>query len=497
MHRCAWGLPSGFQRRYAMLIPERDLSICMMNNPAQPICIAVDLGASSGRVAWARPTAAGLEISIVHRFPNQPAERAGRLYWDLEYLEREIFHGLRLAATAAPGPIAAIGMDGWAVDYVWLDAAGHALRPPYCYRDARTEMALPGLQRHISDARLYALTGCRTLRFNTLYQLYADVIADGIPEGAVRWLTLPEYFLHRLGARPVMDSTMATHTQMLQLNRQWSAEIFAAAGLALTAAPEVVPAGCDLGNMSPDWRTQPAFSDTRLIAPACHDTAAAIAGLEAEFGLDAETAYLISGTWSLLGCALPEPLVTEAARATEFTNQGGVEALSPLTPPNRIYFLKNINGLWLWEECLRAWREAGRDWPRDELLAAVRAAGDVEAGFDVHAPELLLPGHMPERICRLLAARGIAASPGPDAAPRLTALIFASLAQAYAGSLRQLSGMTGRRFCRLIVAGGGVRNHLLNQLVGERTGLEIVSGPAEPSLAGNAGVQLHALQSCL
>lgn len=461
---------------------------------AEPICIAIDLGASSGRIAWARPAAAGMEIAIVHRFANQPVERAGRLYWDLEYLEGEIFQGLRRAAAAAPGPIASIGIDGWAVDYVWLDAAGHALRPPFCYRDARTETAMSELQRQISDARLYALTGCRTLRFNTLYQLYADLRADGIPQNAARWLTLPEYFLHRLGARPVMDSTMATHTQMLQGNLEWSREIFAAAGLAPASAPEVVPAGSDLGSIAPAWQTIPGLRHARLIAPACHDTAAAIAGLEAAFGLDAETAYLISGTWSLLGCALPEPRVTEEARAAAFTNQGGVEALSSLTPPNRIYFLKNINGLWLWEECLRAWREAGRDWPREELLAAVRHADTALPGFDVQAPELLLPGHMPERICRRLAASGMQASPEADAAPRLTGLIFASLAQAYAETLRQLAGITGRRFRRLIVAGGGVQNQVLNQLIGERTGLAVVRGPAEPSLAGNAGVQLHALK---
>ncbi len=450
-------------------------------------CIAIDLGAESGRVLLARRAPArALEASIVYRFRNHPVEREGGLYWDLAYLEREIERGVDAAAAQASEGIASLGVDGWAVDYIWLDAAGCVLAPPRCYRDPRTESAMPQLWRQIPDARLYALTGVQSLRFNTLYQLYADRRDHlALPEGA-GWLNLPEYFLHHMGAPAVSEYTMATHTQMLDGRRRaWSEEIFTAAGLKLAAAPRLAEPGTLLGPLAERWRRRwPALAAAQLIAPACHDTASAIAAT----GADAlDTAFLISGTWSLIGCVLSEPCLADAARAAGFTNQGGIGG--------SIYFLKNVNGLWLLEECRRAWSAAGRAWPLEELIAAAGEHGQGAPIFPVNAPELLLPGNMPERINRELSRAGHAPLPlSPAAAPRMTASIFASLADAYARSLEQASALTGRRFTRLVVAGGGSRNHLLNAWIAERTGLQIEHGPAEASLAGNAALQFAALE---
>ncbi len=450
-----------------------------------PACIAIDLGAASGRVLLARRDGGTVEARLVHRFLNHPVEREGGLFWDLEALESEIERGIDAAAALAPEGIAGLGVDGWAVDYVWVDAAGRPLAPPRCYRDPRTEQAMPQLWHQIPDARLYALTGVQSLRFNTLYQLYSERRQGGPRPEGTRWLNLPEYFLHRLGAPPVCEYTMATHTQMLEGRRRaWCEEIFAAAGLSLAAAPRVVEPGTPLGPLAEAWRRRwPALAPAQLIAPACHDTASAIAAAGAG---ELDAAFLISGTWSLAGCVLSEPCLADAARRAGFTNQGGIGG--------SIYFLKNINGLWLLEECRRAWSAAGRDWPLEELLAALPQSGEPEI-FPVNAPELLLPGRMPERINRELARSGRAPLPtSPAEAPRVAAAIFASLAAAYAECLAQIAALTGRRFTRLVIAGGGSRNELLNRWIAERTGLKIERGPAEASLAGNAALQFTVLE---
>jgi rhamnulokinase len=454
--------------------------------------VAIDLGAGSCRITLAEWDGREAKLRPVHRYPNGPVERDGHLYWELERLCQGAEEGLRLAAERLTGKdtaIHSVGVDGWAVDYVRLDAKGKPLGDPFCYRDPRTGNAMAEVWRRIEPERIYELTGIQFLRFNTLYQLYADR-RDGVEVGA-RWLNIPEYLLHRLAgfepASAISEYTNSTHTQLLDARRRmWCDEIFQKAGLDRSAAPPLVFPGTQLGPLKGGVASLPPFQTTKVIAPACHDTGAAVAGIP---DAGADWAFLSSGTWSLLGAMLEAPCTSAAARSENFTNEGGVGG--------RIRFLKNINGMWLIEECLREWDSAaGRAWTLPELLAECERKPLPETTFNVDAPDLILPGRMPWRINRELEKSGHAPVPEDAAhAPEMANVIFASLAARYAEVLRALGEVTGRKFRRLYVVGGGSQNEYLNRLVAEQTGLEVVRSAVESSTIGNLAIQFASLES--
>ncbi len=267
--------------------------------------VAVDLGAESCRVSLLRWVEGSAQISLVHRFPNGPVQRDGpdgsSLRWDLPMIEAGVEAGLRRCAEIAVEGIRSIAVDGWAVDYVRLGDGGAGMGPvlgdPFCYRDLRTAEAESWLHARVSPERLRAITAVQPSRINTLYQLVADRQA-GLEAGA-GWLNLPEYLLFRLGGRKVSEQTMAAHGQLVDAAAgTWSDEIFAVAGIERAGAAELVEPGTDLGRLAGPLAELAAFSETRLIAPACHDTASAIAGIPA---VGDDWAYISSGTWSLVG----------------------------------------------------------------------------------------------------------------------------------------------------------------------------------------------------
>ena len=271
--------------------------------------IAVDLGAECCRVSLLRWIAGEPVVTLVHRFANAPRMVAGGLHWDLAMIEAGLDHGIRECAAIADEGIRSIAVDGWAVDYVRVDADGRALADPFCYRDERTIKAERALHRKISPERLRELTGVQLIRINTLYKLYADEM-QGLPEGS-QWLNLPEYILSRWGGARVAEHTNATHTQMVELyQRQWCREIFSAAQLDLAGAAKLVPPGTVVGRLTGPLAELPVLRDTVLIAPACHDTASAIAGIPATGN---DWAYISSGTWSLVG-AVTDPDRTKVTR---------------------------------------------------------------------------------------------------------------------------------------------------------------------------------------
>jgi rhamnulokinase len=450
--------------------------------------IAVDLGAESCRVSLLRFDAAAPVMTLVHRFANAPMMRNGALRWDFASIEAGVEQGLRRCAELAPEGIASIGVDGWAVDYVRLGEDGRALDDPFCYRDERTIEAEIKLHERIGAERLRAITGVQLLRINTVYQLYADSIADTDRQQSP-WLTLPEYLLHRLGGAAVAERTNASHTQMLALaDGAWSEEIFSAAGLAMGVAPRLVPPGTDAGRLSGSLAALPAFADTRLIAPACHDTASAIAGIPARGD---DWAYISSGTWSLVGMLLDTPRNDEEAARENFTNLSAVGG--------RVCFHKSVNGMWLLKQCMEIWAANGRAWDVAELVAAAEqvdaAHGAPEALLDVDDPPLLLAGDMPQRINAQRAALGLALlDERAENAPVVAHLIFHSLAARYAEVLRRLETCTGKRLRRLFVVGGGSRNAFLNRLTQEATGLELMCCATESATVGNFAVQLAVLE---
>jgi rhamnulokinase len=442
--------------------------------------IAIDLGAESCRVSLLRWLNGSPHIELVHRHPNAPVSHNGELRWALGQITQQMDAGLRKCAEIATEGVRSIAADGWAVDYVRLDANGQAIADPFCYRDERTIHSRAAVFERIPAERLRAITGIEMSRINTLYQLYAD--RDQLQEKP--WLTLPEYILHRLGGRAVAEYTNATHTQLVDAEkRSWSPEIFGATGLVQAAAPPIVRPGSVVGKLTGEQLDLRALAGAELIAPACHDTASAIAGIP-DSGDD--WAYISSGTWSLVGTVLREPINGKEAQAADFTNLGAVGG--------RICFHKNVNGMWLLRQCMTEWA-AEIDWTIPELIAAAENFPAPGSVLDVDDPDLLLPGEMPARINRQLKRRGLQPlAEGAEAAPKMTSLILHSLAGRYREIVGSLAHITGKKLRRIYIVGGGSRNTLLNRLTAEATGLEVRCGAVESATIGNFAVQLAALE---
>ena len=445
--------------------------------------VAVDLGAESCRVSLLRWTNQRPTIELVHRFANNARHIDGQLRWNLELIVSGVDEGMRRSAALASEGIAAVAVDGWAVDYVRLDDTGNALEEPFCYRDERTIAAEAALHQLISASRMRSLTGVQLLRINTVYQQFADRQMQ-LPEGE-SWLNLPEYLLHRWGGRAVAEYSNATHTQMVEFGQmRWCEEIFSAAGLTRSCAPPLVPPGTVLGQLTGALASLPAFASTLLIAPACHDTASAVAGIPARGD---DWAYISSGTWSLVGTSLDRPLNGDAVAEQNFTSLAGVGG--------RFCFHRNVNGMWLVRQCMEAWREAGRAWEIGDLVAQAETVGAPDQCLNVDDPELWLAGDMPTRINRQRRTQGLApVDESAEAAPVMASLIFHSLAKRYAEVLQQIEQHSGQRLRRLFIVGGGSQNRCLNRLTAEATGLTVLRGAPESSTIGNFAVQLATLE---
>jgi len=438
--------------------------------------VAIDLGAESCRVSLLRWLPDGPSIHTVHRFPNFAVERDGELRWPLQRILEGLQDGLRSCGAIASEGIRSIAVDGWAVDYVRLDAAGNAVGDPFCYRDSRTLVAEAAVHENISAARMREITGVQVQRINTVYQLHSDKAELA----KLPWLNLPEYVLYWLGARPVAELTNATHSQFVDLDGNWSSEIFAALGHSIELAPTIVPPGTEVGQLQGELAALPPFADTRLIAPCCHDTASAIAGIP-ESGDD--WAYISSGTWSLVGMLLDAPETSVRAAELNFTNLAAAGG--------KVCFHKGVNGLWLLRQCMDEWRRAGVDLELSELLSAAETVEARSFVLEVDDPELLGQGEMPARINKQLRLRGLPElDPSPGGAAAMVSLILHSLASRYAEILKRLEELTGRQLTRIHIVGGGGQNRFLNRLVAEATGLSVAVGSTESSTIGNFAVQL-------
>lgn len=449
--------------------------------------VAVDLGAESCRVSllrWVGDKDGGTpEITLVHRFVNAPVPSGESLHWNLARIEAGVEAGLRRCAELALEGIASVAVDGWGVDYVRLDRDARPLADPFCYRDRRTSAAAESVHARISPERLRHLTAIAPMLINTLYQQHADQTAA---LAADSWLQLPEYILFRLGGRAVAEQTNAAHTGMVDVHRRnWSAEIFDAASLPLARAPELVEPGTDVGPMQGPLAQLGAFRETRLIAPACHDTASAIAGIPA---LGEDWAYISSGTWSLVGTPVCSPIDSPEAAKDGFTNLAAAGG--------GFCFHANVNGMWMLSQCIEQWKQvsgkhAGKDWTIEELIAAAEALPPPRLLIDVDQRDLLLPGRMMQSINAQLRSAGDATiDEDPRSAPMFASLIFHSLARRYCEVLLKIERYTGKKLKRIFVVGGGSRNQFLNRLLGDAAGMVVRRGSAESSTIGNFAVQL-------
>ncbi len=431
---------------------------------------AVDLGASSGRVMVGTVGAGTLRLEEVHRFPNGPVEAAdGSLRWDVRRLYDDILSGLKAA-----GAVDAIGIDTWAVDYGLVDAAGELLGDPYCYRDGRTADVPEKVRATVTDEDLYSVTGLQHLPFNTIYQLVAETsLAD-----AETMLLIPDLLGYWLTGEVGAEGTNASTTQLCDVRkRAWASELAESVGVPSRILPELRRSGDIIGSLLPHVAEATGQSPgTALVAVGSHDTASAVVGVPAAPG--SSFAYVSSGTWSLVGVELDEPVLTEDARAANFTNEWGVD--------ETIRFLRNVMGLWVLSESLREW---GTD-DLTGLLAEAEAAPAFGPMVDVDASEFLPPGDMPARIGSACTSTG---QTPPATRGETVRCIMESLALAHRRHVRAVEGLTGRAVEVVHVVGGGARNELLCALTADACGVPVLAGPVEATALGNVLVQARAM----
>lgn len=439
---------------------------------------AVDLGASSGRVMVGRVAPNELELTEVHRFPNDPVRLPDGLHWDILRLYREVLVGLR-EATRAAGGLVSIGLDSWGVDYGLLDEAGTLLGDPYHYRDDRTAAAVDAVHQIIQPAALYARTGLQFLPFNTIYQL-AAAQGTSLNEVARTMLLIPDLLGYWLSGVRVAEVTNASTTALLEVHRRtWDMELIASLAISPALFAPLGAPGDVIGPLRDDVRRETgASAEALLTLVGSHDTASAVVGVPAG---DASFAYIACGTWSLVGVELDHAVLTEESRQANFTNEGGVD--------DRIRYLRNVMGLWLLQESLRTWELEGS---AEHLPALLIAAGELPSGgpiIDPDDPSFLPPGDMPARIA---AACLRLDQPVPVTRAGLVRCILDSLAAAYSGAVRDAARLSGRFVEVVHLVGGGARNTLLCQLTADACEVPVLAGPVEATALGNVLIQARA-----
>ncbi|MBI5714798.1 MAG: rhamnulokinase [Chloroflexi bacterium] len=441
--------------------------------------LSIDLGASSGRVLLARWDGARFVLQELHRFPNGAVNVVGHLQWDVLRLWSEIKEGVARYAAQFNEPLAGIGVDTWGVDFALLDRAGHLLGNPYCYRDSRTDGMMEKVFQRASRAEIFSQTGLQFMPINTLFQLYSLVDAhDPLLDIADTMLLTPDLFHYWLTGRQVAEYTIASTTQMLHCgSRTWATSLLNRVGIPARLLPPLIQPGNLIGELRGEIIRETNLKNAApIIAVGSHDTASAVVAVPS---LDEHSAYISSGTWSLVGVEIAEPILNERALRLNFTNEGGVN--------NTIRLLKNVAGLWLLQECKRHWGDAG--W--DEVIAHAREAAPLKSLIDPDAADFLHPADMPEAIrsyCRRVG------EPEPDSVGALARCCLESLALKYRWVIESLESLIGREIKMICIVGGGSQNKLLCQFTADATQRVVVAGPVEATALGNALVQAMALK---
>ena len=439
--------------------------------------LAVDLGAESGRLMLGTLAAGRLALREVHRFPNGPLVQDGTLRWDLEGLCREVTRGLGQAVAQASGPLHGIGVDTWGVDFGLLDADGRLIEPPYHYRDHRTDGIMERAFALMPRREIYERTGIQFLQINTLFQLLAMRLAGDPALGrAARLLFMADLVNRHLCGQAIAEYTLASTSQMMDVRTgEWSRPLLAALGLPAAILPDVVEPGTGIGQLRDELAREVGSRPVPVIAVGAHDTASAVAAVPAE---GERWGYLSSGTWSLLGVELREPVINDETFAASFTNEGGVEGTFRL--------LNNISGLWLVQECRRQWESEGAPLSYGELTRMAAAAPPFCAALDPGDDVFLAPGNMPARINAYLEARG---QPAVEDRGQMVRVILEGLALAYRQHVLRLESIIGHELETLHVVGGGSQNDLLNQFTADATGRTVLAGPVEATAIGNVLMQ--------
>ncbi|UXM91301.1 rhamnulokinase [Paenarthrobacter sp. JL.01a] len=443
------------------------------------VFVAVDIGASSGRVMLGRVSpSTGVFLETIHRFPNGVIELDGGLHWDFDALFAEVLEGLAAASAVAAARgerIASIGIDTWAVDYGLVDSAGKLVSVPYSYRDERSHSALARVHSLIPPEKLYATTGLQFLQFNTIYQLAAEGSLEGLQA-----LLIPDLIAFLLTGERRTEATNASTTGLLDaVTGEWATEFMAALALPRDVFPPLIQPGESVGALLSVIVERTGLpADTEVVAVGSHDTASAVAAVPASAQ---DFAYISSGTWSLVGVELNGPVLTEASRTANFTNERGVDGTTR--------YLRNVGGLWLLSECQRSWTGQGFSQSLPALLEAAAALPPGGPQINVDDPVFTAPDNMPERIRAAARRNGDVLADRPAAVVRC---ITDSLAAGYARTVADAERLTGRTTSVVHIVGGGSQNRLLCQLTADATGKPVIAGPVEATAQGNVLVQARA-----
>lgn len=437
--------------------------------------LAFDLGAESGRAVLGRFRSGVLEMSEVCRFPNEPVLYGGGLHWDI----LRLWHEMKKALESPSLPkLESIGIDTWGVDYALLGERGNLLENPYHYRDARTEGIMDAVFAQVPRENIYSVTGIQFLPFNTLYQFYAASLSTPrLIHAAEALVTIPDLLNYWLSGNLVSEYTNATTTQFVDARaRTWATGLLRELDLPSRLLKPIANPGTVIGQLRNTVSSS--LAGTPIVAPACHDTGSAVAAVSSS----GKSAFLSSGTWSLLGAELPAPVITPRARDLNFTNEGGV--------CGTIRLLKNIGGLWLLQSCRKCWANSGQSFTYEELMnAADDERHSFVSLFDPDHQAFLHPDNMLAAIAEYCRRTGQSAPSDP---PAYTRAILESLAFKYRNVLDSLEEIAGVRFEEVRIMGGGSKNRLLNQFTADATGRTVIAGPAEATALGNIAMQMLA-----
>lgn len=438
--------------------------------------LAFDIGAESGRAVLAHLNSGVLCIEEIRRFANEPVEYGGSLHWDVARLWLEI---RRTLAGLRETRLGGIGVDTWGVDYALLGEGGELLQNPYHYRDARTTGVMAEVFRIVPKEDIYRATGIQFMAINTLYQLYAaKLTTPEVLDAARSLITIPDLVNYWLTGNVVCEFTNATTTQMVDpRTRSWATRLIGRLQLPSRLLAPIVEPGSILGKLRKELSEGSALLGTRVIAPACHDTGSAVAAVSAREG----TAFLSSGTWSLLGTEIDAPIITDEALSLNLTNEGGVKGTTRL--------LKNVMGLWMLRCCRQSWAALGREYDYGELMELASREGAFQHLVDPDDESFLRPDDMCEAINQycLNTEQAVPSTPGAYARA-----ILESLAMKYRVVVSKLERVIGRRIEQIRVIGGGSKNRLLNQFTADATGRRVLAGPAEAAALGNVAMQILA-----
>jgi rhamnulokinase len=445
--------------------------------------IAIDIGAETGRVIVGDVS----KMEIIYRFPNNLVRVKDSIFWDILRIFNEIKRGLKEAFKKYPNQIISIGIDTWGVDYVLLDDDGDLLGNPYHYRDKRTDNIMEEVFRIIPKEEIFAETGIQFMQLNTIYQLYSFVKNKPQVFGNAKYfLTIPDLLNYWLTGIIKNEYSIATTTQLYNpIKKDWSTKILDKLKLKKEIFGEIIMPGTKIGKLLPAIAQEiGADSEVVVVAPACHDTGSAVAAVPIEDNTN--YAYISSGTWSLLGIEIPEPIINEMSFKYNFTNEGSADG--------GFRFLKNVTGFWIIQECKKYWDEKVKSYSYDELTEIALKYGPANFRIDPDDSKFLKPGliddNMPDRIkayCRKTGQKV------PETPAEITRGIIESLADKYTKTIKMIEEITGKSIKEIYIIGGGSRNGLLCQLVTNAIGLPIYAGPVEATAIGNLMIQAESM----